>query len=137
MPLHFGEQKRLGVFPIAICRRGRDTEEAGRFAHGHAPKVPQLDQFGLRHIFRSQLLECVIEVEDFIRYGIDGQVVGREIESLVCPTAFLTLLGSGTINEYPTHRFGRRGEEVSASIPLGILLSNESNVGFVYEGRGL
>ena len=114
-----------------------DIEGAGRFFHTQSTEEPALYYSCVPGIECRQLLERVIQVDQIIRAGIDGDLGFFEAQGCEACPPLLPLAASGVIDQDPAHRPGGSREEVGSAALGHIGLVDQAQVGLVDERGSL
>jgi hypothetical protein len=84
------------------------------------------------------LVKRLVDGQDLVHSVVGDQEVLVKPQSPSPATALDPTLASSPFDQDVAHRLGRGGEEVSPTIPvLRLVLVDETDVGFVDQGRGL
>ena len=103
-------QPGLGVGPVLFGRRLGDAQHLGRFGHRAPKEVPQLHQFGLARRFFRELIQRLVNGQDFQRVPSlrPGQVIQVRILAQTAVPVFAPALAAGTLDQDSAHGLGRR-----------------------------
>ena len=123
---------------MAFGGRCGDTEDFRRFFKGQANQISQLHQFGLFLIPRGEFVQCFVDGEQFVVAGNCRDVNVLNVPALPAAAVALRLFAAGALDEDAAHGFGRRTEEMTATLELRLaVLADKSQPGFVNVRGGL
>src|SRR5262245_32894211 len=137
-PLEPVEEPAPGVRPDGVRRPRGEAERLGRLADGQAGEVAKLDQLGGRPVGPLQGGQGLVQGEQVVGAARrrDVHVFERDAPPTGPPLA--GLLAAGALDEDAAHRLGRRGEEVTAAVPLLPAVGvHQPQVSFVHQGGRL
>src|SRR5690242_5963025 len=103
--------------PVGGTRR--DAKNLGRLCASQAGEVAQLHESGLERLPGSQLLQCLIEVEQFLVGRAGSHVV--EFLALKAAAAFCRPFAARVLDQDTAHGGGGRGKEVTTAFPMLLL----------------
>ena len=136
--MHFFEQKRLGVNPMAVYGSDGNLHQRCGVLDRQSAEIAKLDNLGSRRLVEFKLIECLVERQNIGKLGGIRDVVFVEIDTLHIATSFDCLFSSGIVNKYPSHRVGGGCKKMSPTFPmLGFLHVYETDIGVMHESRGL
>jgi hypothetical protein len=111
-------QPDLGVGPVAVGGRPRDSQRVCRLLDRKPGEVAQLDQLRLDGILPGQLIQRFVQKKDLVRrLGAAGHRF-IQVDPLAAASVFEAVLAACVFDKNPPHGFRRRGEEVAAAIPV-------------------
>ena len=111
----------------------------GGFSHGHADEVAELHQLGDLGVFLFQLIQGIMDCEEFVRGRVhnDRGFCDFEVDFRYARPALLTVLLPGMVDENAPHGLGGRSEKVIAILPAGPGGALQSEPGLMNERSGL
>jgi len=127
-----------GVQPGAVGCSRRDAQALGRLLERQPGEEPHLHQLGLDGVVLGELLQGLVQGQDFL-CGAAGQQ-GVEVGGVALPAAAAleTALAPRLLDQDAAHGRGGRGEEMAAPVPVGRRARpDEPEVGLVNQGGRL
>ena len=128
------EEPGAGVSPMALGGCQRDLAHPGDLGQGQAGEEAELDQLGLRRVFRCQLVERLVDRFEVFGWVLLQETRGIQVDSQATAAAFETFLASRVLDQDPAHRLRGRREEVGAAIPLLLVtFADKPEIGLVHQ----
>jgi hypothetical protein len=129
-----GIEPGAGERPPALCGGDGAAERGSGFRVAHAGKEAQLDQLGLGRLLGGEGIQGIVEIQQFIRGGIDLLDID---EGNPATTASVTAgrLAAGVVDQDEAHGFGGSGEEVATARELTI--ADQTQVRLMDQGCGV
>src|SRR5262245_10674272 len=137
-PSQLDEEPRLGITPIALDTCAREAEDARGILLAQPDEVTELHELGLDRVLRLELGEGFVDGQEVLggSRGRDIHVV--EVLPFQPPAMLLGSLAAGVLDQDAMHGLGSSGQEVTAAVPpLGLVATDEPEIGFVHQGRRL
>src|SRR5207244_345222 len=97
----------------------------------------KLHEFRFLFVLERKFIEGVVNGKKLVFLLARGDLNVVDIEPLVTSAVAGGPFAASIINEDTPHRFGSRGEEMSAAIPLRVFAGCEAKPGLMDESSGL
>ena len=125
------------------CGSEKPGKAGGKREKATMPTTPGFGNVALRVAWRRLWLPCSrgegsLNPADVSLFVLHGREVVGLVETQPAAAVLVGLLASGLLDKDAAHGLGRRGEEVTAAIPvLGLIDIDQPQVGVMDQGRGL
>lgn len=137
MLLDISPQPGATVIPPAFGSGHRNLHNLGGFLNRESHKKAQFDKFRLSSVLGGEMIERLMDFEQFVVFDRPGDVNFLDIKPLLSSTMSQRSFSPGVFDKDPSHRFGGRGKEVRAILPFLALAAAKSEPGLVNKGSGL
>ena len=132
-------EPRLGDRPLALDRRGRDSQCRGRLFNGEAAEKAELDDLRFSGIDLFELLQRPVEIERFDRVERGGcgrnGLVQRDRQA--APAPLLMQLVARLVDENAPNQLGSDRKEVPPVLPVDCQLEPPLTLPIVAAPRGI
>src|SRR6185437_7784505 len=89
-----GKEPGAGVSPMALSGCQRDLEHTGDLGHGQTGEEAELDQLGLRRVFRCQLGEGLVEGFEVYEWFLLQETHCLQLDTQAAAAALATFLAA-------------------------------------------
>src|SRR5687768_15530886 len=119
---------------MPVGRRSADAQGFGGLLDRQTGEVAELDELGLFGVFFGELGQGVVEGDQVVGRGGEGEAGLVEVDAAEAAAAFGSGAAAGLLDEDSAHGLGGGGEEMPAAVPvLDARRVDEADVGFVDE----
>lgn len=125
------------VIPPAFGSGHGNPHHLGGFLNRESHKKAQFDKFRLSLVLGGELIERLMDFEQFVVCDRPGDINFMNIKPLLSSAMSDSSFSPGVFDQDPPHRFGGGGKEVRAILPFLALAAAQSEPGLVNQRRGL
>lgn len=125
------------VIPPAFGGGHRNPHHLGGFFNRESHKKAQFDEFRLSFVLSGELIERLMDFEQFVVADRPGDINFIDIKPLLSSTMSDSSFSPGAFDKDPPHRFGGGGKKMRAILPFLALAAAKSKPGLVNKRRGL
>ena len=131
MLVNLSPQPGATVIPPAFGRGHRDPHHLGGFQNRESHKKAQLDKFRLSFVLGGELIERLMDFEQFVVFDRPGDINFMDIKPLLSSPMSQCSFSPGVFDEDPPHRLGGGGKKVRAILPFSALAAAKPKPGLV------
>ena len=131
MFVNLSPQPGATVIPPAFGRGHRNSHHLSGFLNRESHKKAQFDKFRLSFVLGGELIERLMDLDEFVALDRPGDINFMDIKPLLSSTMSHSSFSPGVFDEYPPHRLGGGGKEVRAILPFSAISAAKSKPGLV------
>jgi hypothetical protein len=121
------------VGPLLPGFVNRDAERGGDLVVTQAAEMTQFNNLGDHRVFRRQPSERFVDREEAFVGSWGGHV--SDFNAVILAAVLASGLSPGVLDEDPSHRLGRGGEEMAAAVE--VLVTDQPQISLVDQGGGV
>jgi len=131
------EQPDFRDLPMAADGFFVYAEQGGDFVVIQTAKEPELYDLRFLRVFGSESVKGFVDLENL--FVVNGRFDGRfmQFDAFIAAASFKAQFTTGVFNQDPSHRFTGGAQKVGAVLPHRLVISSETQPGFVDERGGL
>ena len=112
----------LSRIAMAFGSCWRDIQKPSRILVGHADEEPKFYKSCFLGRFGGEFRHCFIKCQQFLGRRFVNSIGGVEVDPLMIAAVFESSLSTSTLDQNSPHCFGGRAKEVTARIPVLLLI---------------